>query len=83
MNKKISMHDSLKHIAENVKLEINKTDIECYDVEIFLINSNQGQILFSLIKNNKKYKDLETVDFDCNIDLAIKIIKENILINVR
>ena len=82
MKNKISICDYLKRIAESVKLEINKTDIKCYDTEIFLINADHGQILFSLIKNNKKYKILENIYFDYDIDLVVTIIKENILINM-
>ena len=83
MKNKISMYDYLNLVAESIKIEINKTELKCYDVEIFSINPDHGQILFTLIKNNKKYKDLETVYFDYDIDLVVTIITQNILINMR
>lgn len=67
----------LKTVAEKVQIEINKTDINCYDTEIFLNSPYHGQILFSLTKNNKKYKSLQNIFDNENIELLIKFIIEN------
>lgn len=73
----------LKTIAEKVQLEINKTDIKCYDTEIFVKTPYHGQILFLLRKNNKKYKSLQNIFDNENIELLTKFITENILLNVK
>ena len=73
----------LKTIAERVQTEINKTNIKCYDTEIFLKTPYHGQILFSLFKNNKKYKCLQSVFDNENIELLTKFITENILLNMK
>lgn len=73
----------LKTIAEKVQLEINKTDIKCYDTETFIKTPYHGQILFSLRKNNKKYKYLQSVFDNENIELLSEFIAENILLNMK
>lgn len=73
----------LKTIAERVQTEINKTDIKCYDTEIFINTPYHGQILFLLSKNNKKYKSLQNVFDNENIELLTKFITENILLNMK
>ena len=73
----------LKTIAERVQTEINKTDIKCYDTEIFIKTPYHGQILFSLLKNNKKYKCLQNVFDNENIELLTMFITENIILNMK
>lgn len=73
----------LKTIAERVQTEINKTNIKCYDTEIFIKTPYHGQILFLLLKNNKKYKCLQSVFDNENIELLTKFITENILLNMK
>lgn len=73
----------LKTIAEKVQLEINKTDIKCYVTEVFIKSPYHGQILFSLLKNNKKHKCLQNVFDNENIELLTKFITENILLNMK
>lgn len=73
----------LKTIAGKVQLEINKTDIKCYGTEVFIKTPYNGQILFLLRKNNKKFKSLHNVFDNENIELLTKFITENILLNVK
>lgn len=73
----------LKTIAEKVQLEINKTDIKCYDTEVFIKTPYNGQILFLLRKNNKKYKCLQSVFDNENIELLSEFITENILLKMN
>lgn len=73
----------LKTIAGKVQLEINKTDIKCYDTEVFIKTPYHGQILFLLLKNNKKHKCLQSVFDNENIELLTKFITENILLNMK
>ena len=73
----------LKTIAEKVETELNKSDFKCYDTEIFLNSLYHGQILFSLIKNNKKYKFLQNIYDSENIELLIKFITEDIILNMK
>lgn len=73
----------LKIIAERVQTEINKTNINCYDTEIFVKTPYYGQILFSLLKNNKKYKCLQSVFDNENIELLTMFITENIILNMK
>lgn len=73
----------LKTIAEKIQLEINKTDIKCYGAKVFIKTPYNGQILFLLRKNNKKYKSLHNVFDNENIELLTKFITENILLNVK
>ena len=73
----------LKTIAERVQTEINKTNIKCYDTEIFIKTPYHGQILFLLLKNNKKYKCLQSVFDNENIELLTMFITENIILNMK
>ena len=83
-NKVIKLNEKyLKTIAEKIQTELNKSDFKCYDTEIFLNSLYQGQILFSLIKNNKKYKFLQNIYDSENIELLSNSITENILLNMK
>ena len=75
-------YEYLKNRAEEIKIEINKTDIKCHDIQILFMSSHQVQFLFTLTKQNKIYRDLETINYD---DITIKlpkIMKEKIRNNM-
>ena len=66
-----------------VMLNLDKTEIKCYETEKLLINANNAQIIFFVTKNNKKYYILENIYYDDDIELLSNSITENILLNMK
>ena len=66
-----------------VMLNLDKTEIKCYETEKLLINANNAQVLFFVTKNNKKYYILENIYYDDDIELLSNSITENILLNMK
>lgn len=75
--------NDLKNIIYNIVLELNKTDVKCYDTEIIIFSPNHAQVLFLLRKNNKKYYVLENIYFNDDEYSIVKLITENILLNMK
>ena len=66
-----------------VLLNLDKTEIKCYETEKLLINANNAQVIFFVSKNNKKYYILENIYYDDDIELLSNSITENILLNMK
>ena len=66
-----------------VMINLDKTEIKCYETEKLLINANNAQVIFFVSKNNKKYYILENIYYDDDIELLSNSITENILLNMK
>lgn len=75
--------NKLKTIIYFVMVDLDKTDVKCYDTEIILYEKTHAQVMFFLTKNNKKYYILENIYYDDDIELVSKQITENIIINMK
>lgn len=75
--------NNLKTIIYFVMVDLDKTDVKCYDSEIILYEKTHAQVMFFLTKNNKKYYVLENIYYDDDIELVSKSITENILLNMK
>lgn len=75
--------NKLKTIIYFVMVDLDKTDVKCYDTEIILYEKTHAQVMFFLTKNNKKYCILENIYYDDDIELVSKQITENIIINMK
>lgn len=75
--------NKLKTIIYFVMVNLDKTDVKCYDTEIILYEKTHAQVMFFLTKNNKKYYILENIYYDDDIELVSKQITENIIINMN
>lgn len=69
----------LKSVAEQIKLEINKTDVKCIDIQIIYFSAKQFQIILTLTKDKRIFKDLEVISYDDINNKLPKIIKEKVL----
>lgn len=75
--------NKLKTIIYFVMVDLDKTDVKCYDTEIILYEKTHAQVMFFLTKNNKKYCILENIYYDDDIELVSKQITDNIIINMK
>lgn len=75
--------NKLKTIIYFVMVDLDKTDVKCYDTEIILYEKTHAQVMFFLTKNNKKYYILENIYYNDDIELVSKQITENIIINMK
>lgn len=75
--------NKLKTIIYFVMVDLDKTDVKCYDTEIILYEKTHAQVMFFLTKNNKKYYILENIYYDDDIELVSKQITDNIIINMK
>lgn len=75
--------NKLKTIIYFVMVDLDKTDVKCYDTEIILYEKTHAQVMFFLTKNNKKYYVLENIYYDDDIELVSKQITDNIIINMK
>ena len=66
-----------------VMVNLNKTEIKCYETKKLLIGANHAQVIFFVSKNNKKYYILENIYYDDDIELLSNSITENILLNMK
>ena len=66
-----------------VMVNLDKTEIKCYETEKLLINANNAQVIFFVSKNNKIYFILENIYYDDDIELLSNSITENIIINMK
>ena len=75
--------DYLNTIIYFVMVNLDKTEIKCYETEKLLINANNAQVIFFVSKNNKKYYILENIYYDDDIELLSNSITENILLDMK
>ena len=66
-----------------IMVDLDKTDVKCYDTEIIRINEKDAQVLFLLTKNNKNHCMLQNVYFYDDVNLAAELIKDNILLDMK
>ena len=66
-----------------VMVDLDKTEVKCYDTEIISINEKNAQVLFFINKNNKNHCMLQNVYFYDDVNLAARLIKDNILLNMK
>ena len=73
----------LNTVINFVMLNLEKTEIKCYETKKLLINAKNAQVIFFVSKNNKKHYILENIYYDDDIELISKSITENIIINMK
>ena len=73
----------LNTVINLVMLNLDKTEFKCYETVKLTINANNAQVIFFIIKNNKKYYILENIFYDDDIELLSNSITENIILNMK